>query len=49
MDFSRDHFYTTIEDAETTIKQYSKEHYFIRPNCPWWIKNILFVENRPDE
>ena len=32
MDLSRGHFYKTIEEAETAIKQYSKEHYFIRLN-----------------
>ena len=30
MDISRGHFYKTIEEAEIAIKQYSKEHYFIR-------------------
>ena len=34
MDLSRVHFYNTIEEAETAIKQYSKEHYFIRLNRP---------------
>ena len=32
MDLSRGHFYKTIEEAETAIKQYFKEHYFIRVN-----------------
>ena len=29
MDLSRGHFFTTIEEAETAIKEYSKEHYFV--------------------
>ena len=29
MDLSRGHFYKTIEEAETSIKEYSKEHYFV--------------------
>ena len=59
MDLSCGHFYKTIEEAETAIKQYSKEHYFIRLIRPRWIKKIyssgipltnqqkLFVGNRP--
>ena len=44
MDLSCDHFYKTIEEAKTAIKQYSKVHYFIRlirqkPN--------FFIGNRP--
>ena len=38
MDLSRGHFYKTIEEAKTDIKQYSKVHYFIR---------FVFVGNRP--
>ena len=30
MDLSHGHFYKTIEEAKTAIKQYSKIHYFIR-------------------
>ena len=33
MNLSHGHFYKTIEEAETAIKQYSKEH-FIRLNHP---------------
>ena len=40
MDLSCGHFYKTIEEAETAIKQYSKEHYFIRLNHPRRIKKI---------
>ena len=29
MDLSRGHFYKSIEAAETAIKEYSKEHYFV--------------------
>ena len=29
MNLSRGHFYETIEEAKTAIKQYSKVHYFI--------------------
>ena len=29
LDLSRGHFYKTIEEAETAIKEYSKEHYFV--------------------
>ena len=29
MDLSRGNFYKTIEEAETAIKEYSKEHYFV--------------------
>ena len=47
MNLSRGHFYKTIEEVKTAIKQYFKVHYFIRLNCPWRIKNFLFVENRP--
>ena len=49
MDLSRGHFYKTIGEAETAIKQYSKEHYFIRQNRLRRIKKNLFVGNRPDE
>ena len=49
MDLSRGHFHKTVEAAETAIKQNSKEHYFIRLNCPRRIKIILFVEILPDE
>ena len=47
MDLSRAHFYKTIEEAETAIKQYFKEHYFIRLNRPRRIKIFLFVGNHP--
>ena len=47
MDLSRGHFYTTTEEAEAAIKQYSKEHYFIRLNRLRRIKKNLFVGNRP--
>ena len=30
MNLSRGHFYKTIEEAKTAIKQYSKVNYFIR-------------------
>ena len=30
MDLLRGHFYKTIEEAKTAIKQYSEVHYFIR-------------------
>ena len=48
MDLSRGHFYKTIEEAKTAIKQYSKVHYFIRlihssGIAPRRIKTILFV------
>ena len=29
MDLSCGHFYKTIKEAETAIKEYSKEHYFV--------------------
>ena len=38
MDLSCGHFYKTIEKAKTTIKRYSKVHYFIRLIHPQWIK-----------
>ena len=41
MDLSRGHFHKTIEEAETAIKEYSKEHYFIRLNRP--STNKIFV------
>ena len=47
MDLSCGHSYKTIEEAETAIKQYSKEHYFIRLNRPRRTKKNAFVENRP--
>ena len=46
MVLSLDRFYKTIEEAETAIKQYSKEHYFIRLNRLRRIKKIVFVGNR---
>ena len=50
MDLSRGHFYKTIEEAETAIKQYSKEHYFIRLNRPQRIKNnFIRWQSSPDE
>ena len=36
-----------MEETDTAIKQYSKEHYFIRLNRPRRIKKIVFVGNRP--
>ena len=59
MNLSHGHFYKTIEEAKTAIKQYSKVHYFIHLIRPWRIKKIirwqlpttnkkcLFVGNRP--
>ena len=47
MDLLHGHFYKTIKEAETGIKQYSKEDYFIRLNRPRRIKFFLFVGNRP--
>ena len=38
MDLSHGQFYKIIEEAETAIKQYSKEYYFIRLNRPRRIK-----------
>ena len=29
MDLSHGHFYKTIEEADTAIKEYSKEHYIV--------------------
>ena len=49
MDLSCGHFYKTIEGAETAIKQYSKEHYFIRLIRPRRIQFFLFFGNRPRE
>ena len=49
MDLSHGHFYKTIEEAETAIKQYFKDHYFIRLNRRRRIIKIVFVGNRPDE
>ena len=49
MDLWRGHLYKTIEEAKTAIKQYSKEHYFIRLNRPKRLKKCLFVGNRPDK
>ena len=47
MDLTSAHFYKKIEEAETAIKQYSKEHYFIRVNRPRRIKKIFVVGNNP--
>ena len=47
MDLSHGYFYKTVEEAETAIKQYFKEHYFISVNRPWRIKKILLVRNFP--
>ena len=47
MDLSRGHFYKTIEEAETAIKQYFKEHYFIYLNRPWRIKKNVLIGHRP--
>ena len=49
MDLSHSHFYKTIEAAEKAIKQYFKEHYFMRLNRPRRITKLLCVMNRPDE
>ena len=51
MDLSLDHFYKTIEETETAIKQYFKEHYFIRLTRLRRIRKMLFVGFRqaPDE
>ena len=38
-DLTRGHFYTTIEEVKTAIKQYFKVHYFICLNCPRRLKN----------
>ena len=45
MDLSCGHFYKTIEEAETPIKQYSKEHKFIRLNRPRRMKQIIRRES----
>ena len=42
-------FYKTIEEVETAIKQYSKEHYFIRLNRPRGIKKIYSSGIAPNE
>ena len=47
MDLSRGHFYKTIEEAETAMKQYSKEHYFIRLNRCRRIKFFIRRESFP--
>ena len=49
MNLVHGHFHTTIEEAETAIKQYFKEHYFIRLNRRQRIKKNFSVGNRPDE
>ena len=49
MDQSRSHFYKTIEEAETAIKQYFKEHYFIRLNRPRRIRKFYSSGIAPDE
>ena len=46
MDLSRDHFYKTIEEAKTAIKQYCKVYYFSHLIRPRRIENFLFVGNR---
>ena len=48
MDLSHGHFYKTIEEARTAMKQYSKVHYFIRLIRPRRITQFLFV-GIPDE
>ena len=48
MDLSHDHFYKMIEEAETAIKQYSKEHYFIRLKRPRRIKKLYASGIAPD-
>ena len=53
MSISRGHFYTTIEEAETAIKEYSKEDYFVIRNLRVRVRNresrrikiFLFVED----
>ena len=40
MDLSHGHFYKTIEEAETAIKQYFKEHFF---NVAYCIVPLNFV------
>ena len=45
MDISCGPFYKTIEEAKTTIKQYSKVHYFIRLIRPWRIK-FFFIRRQ---
>ena len=43
MDLLRDHFYKTIEEAETAFKQYSKEYYsseFIPTNKKVYLSGI---------
>ena len=49
MDLSHGHFYKTIEEAKTAIKQYSKVDYFIRLIRPRGIKKFVFVGNRPEK
>ena len=49
MDLSRGHFFKIIEEAETAIKQYVKEHYFIRLNRAQQIKNFYSSGIIPDE
>ena len=57
MDLSRGHFYKTIEEAETAIKEYAKEHYFVIKwsssktvgDDSWRIKFFLFMETIPDK
>ena len=33
MDLSHGYFYKTIEEADTAIKEYFKEHYFVINRC----------------
>ena len=49
MDLSRGHFYKTIEEAETAIKQYFREHYFIRLNRSRRIQKFIRRELPLDE
>ena len=50
MDLSRDHYsHTTVEEAKTAIKQYSKVHYFIRLIRPRRIKKNYLSGIAPDE
>ena len=49
MNLSRSHFYKTIEEAKTAIKQYSKVHYFIRLIRPRRLKKCYSSGIVPDE
>ena len=49
MNLSLGHFYKTIEEAKTAIKQYSKVHYFIRLIRPRRITFFYSLGIVPDE